>query len=121
MITLPSGFIIVGAVMYFAMNGVELIQEEGNFYFPEDVKRTTPLTSKVFEKHNSASSYTYLLSFMHLVHLLVGLIVLIIVTMKSLKKKYTHENFLGVRLGAIYWHFLDALWIYLFLFFVLIH
>jgi cytochrome c oxidase subunit 3 len=33
-----------------------------------------------------------------------------------LLKKYSSSDFLGIELTAIYWHFLDALWVYLFLF-----
>jgi len=31
-------------------------------------------------------------------------------------KKYSAADYLGIELTAIYWHFLDVLWVYLFLF-----
>jgi len=38
----------------------------------------------------------------------------------NISKKYTVADHLGFSLGAIFWHFVDALWIYLFLFFYFI-
>lgn len=74
---------------------------------------------KVFFAGKSSSgsgSYLYALTGLHLAHLLFGIIALMVVWIKSMGQKYNSENFLGIRLCAIFWHFLDALWIYLFLF-----
>jgi len=74
---------------------------------------------KVFFAGKSSSgsgSYLYALTGLHLAHLVFGIVALLVVFVKSLGLKYNSENLLGVRLCAIFWHFLDALWIYLFLF-----
>lgn len=65
---------------------------------------------------NASGSFFYVLTLMHLLHLLGGIIALFVVWIKSTQQKYNSENLLGVRLCAIFWHFLDLLWIYLFLF-----
>jgi cytochrome c oxidase subunit III len=65
---------------------------------------------------NAAGSFFYVLTLMHLLHLFGGMIALFVVWIKSIQGKYNSENLLGVRLCAIFWHFLDLLWIYLFLF-----
>lgn len=70
---------------------------------------------------NPAGSFLYLLTALHLLHLAGGLIALIITTIKNILKKYNAENYLGIELISIYWHFLDALWIFLFLFLIFIH
>ena len=64
----------------------------------------------------NASSFIYLITVFHVLHLLAGIISLIVVSVKSFKGKYNSTNFLGVEVSIIYWHFLGALWIYLFLF-----
>lgn len=64
----------------------------------------------------NASSFIYLITVFHVLHLLAGIISLIVVSVKSYKEKYNATNFLGVEVSIIYWHFLGALWIYLFLF-----
>lgn len=65
---------------------------------------------------NAAGSYMYILTGLHMLHMIGGIFALLIVWIKSLRNKYNSENLLGIRLCAIFWHFLDVLWIYLFLF-----
>ena len=65
---------------------------------------------------NAAGSFLYALTGLHMAHLAGGIIALLVVWIKALGKRYNSENLLGIRLCAIFWHFLDALWIYLFLF-----
>jgi len=71
-------------------------------------------------KSTISSSFLYVITFLHLLHVLVALTVLIVIISKQLKNKYNAKNTLGIDLGAIFWHFLDILWIYLFLFFYFI-
>ena len=74
---------------------------------------------KVFfagNQSNAACSFLYILTGLHLVHLVGGILALLVVWIKCLGEKYSSENHYGIKLCAIFWHFLDALWIYLFLF-----
>jgi cytochrome c oxidase subunit 3 len=68
----------------------------------------------------SASSITttflYVVTVAHLAHLFGGLISLLIIIYNHFKQKYNASQTLGIELGAMYWHFLDLLWVYLFLF-----
>ena len=61
------------------------------------------------------TSYIYVLVFLHLAHLFAGIIVLTVVTTRFNRKKY-EKNKLGFEMALIFWHFLGALWIYLFFF-----
>ncbi|RAR71775.1 cytochrome c oxidase subunit 3 [Flavobacterium aciduliphilum] len=61
-------------------------------------------------------SFLYVLVYLHMVHLLGGIISLLIIIYNHFKQKYNASQFIGIELGAMYWHFLDFLWIYLFLF-----
>jgi cytochrome c oxidase subunit 3 len=65
---------------------------------------------------SGSGSYLYVLTGLHVAHLVFGMIALIVVFGKALLHKYNSENLLGIRLCAIFWHFLDVLWIFLFLF-----
>jgi cytochrome c oxidase subunit 3 len=67
---------------------------------------------------NVSGSFFYVLTAVHLVHLISGLMALFFVTIKMFFKKYTVENHYGFTRAAIYWHFLDLLWLYLYLFLV---
>ena len=66
------------------------------------------------------SSFIYGITLAHLAHIAAGLIVLLVVFYNHITKKYSSTNYLGLELGAIFWHFVDILWIYLFLFFYFI-
>jgi cytochrome c oxidase subunit III len=65
---------------------------------------------------NVAGSFLYVLTGLHVAHLLVGMIALIVVFSRAMRGKYSLENHNGVKMCAIYWHFLDGLWLYLFFF-----
>ena len=64
------------------------------------------------------SSFIFLIAFVHLLHVLVALIALIVVFFKNLNGIYNAENLIGFDLASIFWHFVDILWIYLFIFLV---
>lgn len=68
------------------------------------------------KRSNPSGSFFILFVWAHWAHLAGGIIALITVLINSLRKKYTSENSLGIELCGIYWHFLDVLWVYLFLF-----
>ncbi|MEO0572307.1 MAG: cytochrome c oxidase subunit 3 [Bacteroidota bacterium] len=65
---------------------------------------------------NIKMSYIFLIAFVHILHVVAGLISLLVVLINQLRGKYTSQNLLGMELGATFWHFLDILWIYLVLF-----
>lgn len=70
----------------------------------------------IFFVGNPSGSFVYVMSGLHLAHLVGGIIALIVVSVKTILEKYHSENFLGLQLCSTYWHFLDLLWVYLFIF-----
>lgn len=75
-----------------------------------------------FTGPNSTVSTSFIIgiTFMHVLHLLAGIIVLLVVIYNHFKSKYNATEMLGFELGAIFWHFVGVLWIYLFFFFYFI-
>lgn len=69
---------------------------------------------------NTAISWVYVITVLHWLHLISGLIVLGYTLYKSSQKKYNANDYQGLSTSATYWHFLDGLWLYLFLFLLLI-
>ncbi|MFD0796471.1 heme-copper oxidase subunit III [Maribacter chungangensis] len=61
-------------------------------------------------------SYMFLIAMVHIVHVVAGIISLLIVLYKQMKGRYSSQEYLGISLGATFWHFLDLLWVYLVLF-----
>jgi len=67
-----------------------------------------------------STSFIIGITLMHAFHVFAGIIVLLVVIYNHFKYKYTSDDLLGFELGAIFWHFVDVLWIYLFFFFYFI-
>jgi cytochrome c oxidase subunit 3 len=67
-----------------------------------------------------STSFIIGISLMHAFHVFAGIIVLLVVIYNHFNHKYTSDDLLGFELGAIFWHFIDVLWIYLFFFFYFI-
>jgi cytochrome c oxidase subunit 3 len=65
---------------------------------------------------NIATTFLYVIAVVHLAHLAGGMISLLIIIYNHFKQKYNSSQTLGIELGAMYWHFLDFLWICLFFF-----
>ncbi|MGB0185701.1 MAG: cytochrome c oxidase subunit 3 [Flavobacteriaceae bacterium] len=102
-VSLLLGTFILGlAFIYTQFSGFnEIIQSGFNFTGPTS---------------NITMSYIYIIAVVHILHVVVGLICLIVVTINHLKKKYSPTNKLGFDLASTFWHFVDVLWLYLFFF-----
>jgi len=53
----------------------------------------------------------YMMTGMHAFHVLTGVIFLLIVLRNGIKNVYTPEKHWAVEASAIYWHFIDLVWI----------
>ena len=62
------------------------------------------------------TSFLYIVTVVHLLHVAAGILVLLVVIYNHFKQKYKQGQTLGLELGAMFWHFLDFLWVFLFLF-----
>ena len=51
---------------------------------------------------------------LHGLHVIGGLVPLAVITVKAFKGKYDHEHYHPVVHFAMYWHFLDVVWIVMF-------
>lgn len=71
------------------------------------------------DPNNLSGSFFIVITGTHLVHLFAGLITLLFTGIKSGMNRYASHNYLGIKLAAIFWHFLDFLWLYLFIFLVI--
>jgi cytochrome c oxidase subunit III len=60
-------------------------------------------------------SFLFVIVLAHILHLAGGIISLLITIYNHFKQKYNATQFVGIELCAMYWHFLDLIWILLFL------
>jgi cytochrome c oxidase subunit 3 len=82
------------------------------------------LPGKWFHSHDPALAHLpginlfyavyFLTTGLHAFHVIVGMSVLGWVTWRVLKGKYNSEHYVPVELGALYWHLVDLVWIFLF-------
>src|SRR5690606_2595362 len=70
---------------------------------------------------NPAGSFLYVLTGLHAIHLISGVIFMIIVLISSFKYKIHSKRLTSLEMCATYWHFLGALWLYLFMFLLINH
>lgn len=91
------------AFVVFQFKGFEQVIENGYFFTGSESNITT--------------SFLYIVVIVHLLHLLGGFLSLFVVIYNHYKQKYNPTQTLGIELSAMYWHFMDFIWLYLFLFF----
>ena len=63
---------------------------------------------------NTFFTLYFLITFFHLMHVLLGMVILVFVALKAAKNEYNASNISGFESGASYWHMVDMLWIILF-------
>lgn len=65
---------------------------------------------------NPSGSFVYVLSAVHGVHIIAGLVVLIFALVAAFRQTIHAKSTRTIEMAATFWHFLDVLWLYLFLF-----
>lgn len=65
---------------------------------------------------NPAGSFLYVLSGLHGLHLIGGLVFLLLIIVAAVRLQIHGKAMVRMDMCATYWHFLDLLWVYLFVF-----
>lgn len=100
---LISTFILGILFIFFQFQGFSEFINAGYFFTGSESTITT--------------SFIYLVVLLHLGHIIGALVALLVVIYNHFKQKYHKGQTLGIELAETFWHFVDFLWIYLFLFF----
>lgn len=79
---------------------------------------TQNLSSTVRVDGNPSESFLFVIAGLHLLHLFGGIIALLFVFFRAFRKNVKIYNATGLEIAATYWHFVDILWVYLFVFFL---
>jgi len=67
---------------------------------------------------NPSESFLFIITGLHLAHILGGIIALLLVFLMAYRRRVKVYNATGLEIVAAYWHFVDVLWLYLFIFFL---
>ncbi len=69
---------------------------------------------------SGAGQFLYIIAGLHAAHVLGGVIALFTVYIKARNTRIRSYNVVPVDVVGTYWHFVDLLWIYLFIFFLVV-
>ena len=72
-----------------------------------------------FINNNASQSFIYVFTAMHLIHIIAGLLLLANTLRGSYKNIPQVKNLFGMEMSSIFWHFVDIIWIYLYVFLLL--
>ena len=70
---------------------------------------------------NPAYSFILAIAGVHILHVLGGLIAMLIIFSRVYGSKRRNYTIVPIEIITTYWHFVDLLWVYLFVFFSLLH
>lgn len=76
---------------------------------------------QIFFVGNPSGSFLYVLTGMHAFHLVTGLVFLLIILVAVFQFKIHAKSMVRMEMCTTYWHFLDILWLYLFVFLLINH
>lgn len=72
-----------------------------------------PGKENFFEYRNFLGLY-FCMTGLHAIHVVIGMSLLTWVLLKARKNRFSPDYYTPVEIGALYWHLVDLIWIYLF-------
>ncbi len=72
-----------------------------------------------FVNYNASQSFIYIFTGAHLLHILAGIFMLIYALIGNIRNIPQVRNIFRMEVTSIFWHFIDILWIYLYVFLLL--
>lgn len=72
-----------------------------------------------FINSNASISFVYAFTFLHIIHIIAGLIIITTAIISSYGKVPSVTNTFRMEIASIFWHFVDIIWIYLYVFLLL--
>lgn len=63
---------------------------------------------------NDYFTYYFVMTGLHALHVLAGMVMLAVMTRKARRGGYTPDTATGLQTGATYWHMVDLLWVMIF-------
>lgn len=102
-------------------NGNELDYKERTLMY-----KGKPLSANLQNKllrgnKDMSTAYFYVITILHLLHVVAGLIMLIVMSLRSYTVENAYKMAMSLGAGSIFWHFLGVLWLYLLLFLLFIY
>jgi cytochrome c oxidase subunit 3 len=106
--TLLGATLLMGVVFIFGQ-----VYEYYEFLVVEGFRPAALIGEGAVEFSNPFASAFYALTGLHGLHVTLGAVLLGIVFVRGLRGQYSAERHVSVKTAALYWHFVDAVWIVL--------
>jgi cytochrome c oxidase subunit 3 len=74
--------------------------------------RTSPVNLRTEGEFAVYGAILFFMTGMHAFHVLTGVILLAILAYRGYKGHFSSRNYWAVQAGAIYWHFVDVVWVF---------
>ena len=98
---------LAGGIAIAAALGIAFLSLQGVEYYREFTGGLTPT-------HEAYGSLFYTITAFHGAHVFVGLIMLCVVLVRALRGHFVAARHEAVSNAALYWHFVDAVWLAVF-------
>jgi cytochrome c oxidase subunit III len=59
-------------------------------------------------------SFYFVMTGMHALHMIIGIGIMLIMIMLTLKERFSAEYYFPIEMAGLYWHFVDIVWVFLF-------
>jgi cytochrome c oxidase subunit 3 len=111
-------FSIACGLLFLVLKGVEYGQHFREGIYPGHAYRFAELPTG-----GGQTFFTlyYLMTGLHAIHVIVGLVILLWLALGAWARVYSPARYVHVELGALYWHLIDLVWIFLWPMFYLMH
>lgn len=103
------GFSIFCGFIFLVVKAFEYTEKYHHGYFPG-----TDGWLKIHEHYKNYFGIYYCLTGLHALHVIIGMSLMGWVILKARKNRFSNRYYTPVELGALYWHLVDLIWIYLF-------
>jgi cytochrome c oxidase subunit III len=90
-------FLIVKTIEYSSKWNQGLFPTQANFY-----------------EYKNFLGFYFCMTGLHALHVVIGMVILGWVVKKAMANRFSERYYTPVELGALYWHLVDLIWIYLF-------
>jgi cytochrome c oxidase subunit 3 len=91
------------------------------FVFGQVIAWQKLVAQGVYLVGNASGGFLYILTGLHGLHVVAGIVALSVMLISAIRLRISNDNLQGLQLFATFWHTMDFLWIYLFVFLLVNH
>jgi len=115
-LTIFLGLTLILGVAFLALKGIEYSEHISEHFLPgRNLKRGLPHGTELF------FLLYFVMTGLHAIHLLIGCGVLVVLLWLARNSRFSARYYTPVEVSALYWHFVDLVWVFLYPMFYLIH